>query len=162
MLTEGGAPSVAGRVAQVSISAGGVPKHAVERTTLRYGGVEGDRQRNLKYHGGPLRAVCLYSIGLIEALRGEGHCIAPGTIGENLSLTGVDWSSVSPGCWLTVGDAGLRITSFADPCRTIAASFAGGRYTRISRKTNPGRSRVYAEVVREGSVWRDALVMLTR
>lgn len=161
MLAEDGAPSGVGRVAQVSVSTGGVPKRAVERTMLRQRGVEGDRQRNLKYHGGPRRAVCLYSMELIEALRREGHPIAPGTVGENLALTGIDWSLMVPGRRLTAGDAQLRITSFTDPCRTIAASFACQRFARISQKSNPGWSRLYAEVLRDGAIWRDAPVILS-
>ena len=161
VLDGSGEAAANGRLMQVNVSAGGVPKRPIERTTLRRGGVEGDRQRNLKYHGGPQRAVCLYSLELIEALRGEGHPIAPGTTGENLTLSGVDWSLVTPGSTLTVGDAELRITSYTNPCRTISASFIGGRFGRISPKTNPGWSRVYAEVLREGMVWRDAHVVVS-
>lgn len=162
VLDDDGAPSASGVVLLVNVSAGGVPKEPIDRTTVRPGGVDGDRQRNLKYHGGPLRAVCIYSMELIEALRREGHPIAPGTAGENLTLSGVDWSLVTPGSLLRAGDAELRITSYTDPCRTISASFAGGRFGRISQKTNPGWSRVYAEVLREGQIWRDANVLLAR
>lgn len=157
-----GAPSASGLVLLVNVSAGGVPKRPIERTTVRRGGLDGDRQRYLKYHGGPLRAVCVYSMELIEALRHEGHPIAPGTVGENLTLSGVDWSLVTPGALLTVGDAELRITSYTDPCRTISASFIGGRSGRISQKTNPGWSRVYAEVLRDGLMWRDAHAILSQ
>jgi MOSC domain-containing protein YiiM len=68
---------------QISISNGGVPKPAVQHARVTTEGVEGDRQRNLTVHGGPNRAVCLYAIELIEALRAEGHSIAPGATGEN-------------------------------------------------------------------------------
>ena len=162
VLDGSGLPSASGRVVQVNVSAGGVPKGPIERTTIRRLGVEGDRQRNLKYHGGPQRAVCLYAMELIEALRGEGHDISPGTIGENLTLRGVDWALVTPGALLAVGDAELRITSYTDPCRTISASFLGGRFGRISQRSNPGWSRVYAKVVKEGLVWRDASAVLSR
>lgn len=162
VLDGGGVPSTSGRVIQVNVSAGGVPKRPIERTTIHRGGVEGDRQRNLEYHGGPQRAVCLYAMELIVALRSEGHPVAPGSIGENLTVTGVDWSLVRPGARLAVGDAELRITSYTDPCRTISASFIGGRFGRISQKANPGWSRVYAEVLREGAIWRDASVILSR
>lgn len=94
------------------------------------------------------------------ALRSEGHPVAPGLIGENLTLTGVDWSLVIHGVRLTVGDAELRITTYTDPCRTISASFIGGRFGRISQKTYPGWSRLYAEVHREGIIWRYASVLL--
>jgi MOSC domain-containing protein YiiM len=38
-----------GRVTGLQVSRGGVPK------------VDGDRQTNRRFHGGPTRAVCLYS-----------------------------------------------------------------------------------------------------
>ena len=59
------------------------------RAWSRCDGLEGDRQRDLRFHGGPLRAVSLYSLELIEALQAEGHPIAPGAMGENLTMAGV-------------------------------------------------------------------------
>ena len=57
-------------------------------------GLEGDRHRNRKLHGGPDRALCLFSLERIEALQAEGHPIEPGTLGENLTLA--DWTGRGP------------------------------------------------------------------
>ena len=46
----------------------------------------------------------------------------------------------------------LEITSPAPPCSTIAASFTGGAFKRISEKLHPGWSRLYASVLVEGEV----------
>ena len=46
-----------GRVLQVSVSPGGVPKQPVERAWVGEYGLEGDRQRHDTVHGGPHRAV---------------------------------------------------------------------------------------------------------
>ena len=92
-----------GVVHAINISNGGVPKLPRPACFITVDGLEGDRQRDLRYHGGPERAVCLYSLDLIEALRAEGHDIAPGSIGENLTLKGVDWSAMTPGATVTVG-----------------------------------------------------------
>ena len=46
-------------LAQVNVSPGGMPKSAVLVARVTFSGVEGDKQRNRKYHGGPDRAVCL-------------------------------------------------------------------------------------------------------
>ncbi len=73
-------------VHQISVSDGGVPKLPVLEATVSDKGVDGDRQRNLKFHGGPDRAVCLYSLELIERLQDEGHPIDPGSSGENLTV----------------------------------------------------------------------------
>ena len=52
-------------------SDGGVPKRPLPWAQVRAEGIEGDRQEDCRYHGGPDRAVCLYSLDLIEALQGE-------------------------------------------------------------------------------------------
>lgn len=131
---------------------GGVPKRPVAETRLEYGGVAGDRQRDRRYHGGPERAVCLYSWERIQALRAEGHPIQPGTAGENLTVEGLDWDQVTPGVRLQVGEAELEITSYTAPCKTITASFTDGEFKRVGQKQRPGWSRVYARVLREGMV----------
>ena len=66
------------RVHQISISDGGVPKHAVESARITSTGIAGDRQHDTKHHGGPDRAVCLFSLEVIdlpyvEAARARGE-----------------------------------------------------------------------------------------
>lgn len=56
-------------VHQINLSDGGVPKLPVWEASVGKEGLSGDRQRNLKFHGGPDRAVCLYSLELIERLQ---------------------------------------------------------------------------------------------
>ena len=136
----------------INISNGGVPKLPRPACFITVDGLEGDRQRDLRYHGGPERAVCLYSLDLIEALRAEGHDIAPGSIGENLTLKGVDWSAMTPGATVTVGTVLLQLTDYAAPCSNIARSFQRRQYVRVSQKVNAGWSRLYARVLTEGTV----------
>lgn len=149
-------------VARINVNpAGGVPKHGVGAALITSTGVGGDRQLDLEHHGGPDRAVSLFSLERIEALAAEGHPIAPGTTGENLTLVGLDWATLGPGARLAVGDdVVLEITQAAPPCRTIAASFRDGEFTRISEKVHPGWSRLYARVLREGLVRERATVRL--
>ena len=65
-----------GQVVSLNINPlGGVPKYPVNQIVIRTNGVEGDKQNDLKYHGGPTRAVCLFSFERIEQLRSEGHPI---------------------------------------------------------------------------------------
>ena len=131
---------------------GGVPKHPVDSAFLRKEGVEGDRQNDLKHHGGPDRAVCLFSSEVIEELRSEGHPIEAGSVGENLTISGLDWNILQPGSQLNVGNALIEITGPAPPCKTIKNSFTEGDFSRISQKKNPGWSRWYARVLKEAQV----------
>jgi MOSC domain-containing protein YiiM len=141
-----------GRVESINRSSGGVPKAPVLEARITFGGLEGDRQSHPGPHGGPERAVCLYSRERIEALRGEGHPIEVGLTGENLTLSGVDWGRIVPGTQIEVGEALLEITRFASPCGNIAAAFHDGDVSRISEDLNPGWSRVCARVLHEGLV----------
>lgn len=142
----------AARVAGLQRSGGGVPKLPIDRVRVSFSGMEGDWQRDRGHHGGPDRALCLYSSDLIAALAAEGHPIAPGSVGENVTIAGVDWREVQPGVRLTLGRLEIEVTAFAAPCRTIRESFAQGRFARISEKAYPGWSRVYARVLHEGEV----------
>jgi MOSC domain-containing protein YiiM len=136
----------------INVSNGGVPKLARAEARVTASGVEGDRQRDLRYHGGPQRAVSLFSLELIHALQLEGHPIRVGTIGENLTLSGVPWDRMVPGTKLEIGEVTLELTSYADPCNNIAGSFSDRVCTRVLQRVHPGWSRLYCRVLREGSV----------
>jgi MOSC domain-containing protein YiiM len=142
-----------GRLASIQISNGGVPKKDVASAIeVTVSGLVGDRQRDLRIHGGPDRAVCLFSQEQIDALRSEGHPIDRGTTGENLTIAGLDWSLVVAGARLKVGEVTLEVTRAANPCRNIAGSFADGDFSRISGKVHPGRGRMYARVLTPGMI----------
>ena len=142
----------AGTLYSINVSNGGVPKTPRDSVHITVGGCVGDRQRNLRIHGGPSRAVCIYSYDLIRALRAEGHPIGPGTIGENLTLAGVRWSEVCSGTIIEVGDVRLEVTKSATPCRNIVDSVLGGEIARVSEQRFAGWSRWYCRVLREGVV----------
>ncbi len=140
-----------GTIFQLNCSDGGVPKTPVTEAELTPTGLVGDRQRFRKIHGGPTRALCLYSLELIEELQREGHPIQPGSAGENVTIKGLDWSELEPGARLALGDeVVVEITKYAGPCNTIAASFIKGDSKRISQKKFPGYSRLYARVIQTG------------
>ncbi len=144
-----------GQIVQINLSDGGVPKQSVPSAQVETSGLVGDRQRNLKHHGGPDRAVCLWSAEIIQMLQEEGHPIAPGTAGENITVAGagLDWQQLIPGVQLKLGNSVLlEITDYAQPCRTIAHYFKLRRYGRISQKRYPGMSRLYTKVLSTGSV----------
>lgn len=145
---------MSGRIASINISHGGVPKHTVDQADVRSLGIVGDAQRNLKYHGGPDRALCLYSMNLIDALRAEGHPIAPGTTGENVTIHGLDWDEVVPGMRVSLGDVRVEITGYASPCCKIQPSFIDSDSSRIDQRRHPGWSRVYCRILTPGAMRR--------
>ena len=96
----------------------------------------------------------------IEALKKEGHPISPGSTGENLTIEGIDWSLMTSGATLSVGEAKIELTWPAPPCKTIKDSFTDGQFIRISEKKNPGFSRWYARVLKEGLVCKNDKVII--
>ncbi len=150
-----------GRIVQLSVSPGGVPKTAVESARVTAWGLEGDAHRDRAHHGGPDRAVCLYALEPIAALRREGHDVVPGALGENVTIEGLDWDLVQPERHLLLGDDVLvQVTRFTTPCFNIKPVFLDGDSARISHRRHPGWSRVYARVLRGGDLRRGDAVRL--
>ena len=129
-----------------------MPKRPIDEAMITADGVEGDRQRDRRFHGGPERAVTLFSSERLAAMQSEGHPIAPGSTGENLTVSGIDWPRATPGARLEIGEARLEITRYATPCANIAGSFKDGEIARVAQKVNPGWSRVCARVLVAGRV----------
>jgi MOSC domain-containing protein YiiM len=141
-----------GRIESINTSRGGVPKTTVFEALITEHGIDGDRQRDPRYHGGLDRAIVLFSLEVIRALQREGHPIGIGTTGENLTISGIDWTAVAPGRELAIGDIRLLITKYTTPCEIIRGSFLEHDFTRISHKRNEGWSRVCARVLSGGIV----------
>lgn len=138
---------------QINVSDGGVPKTSVDHATIDERGVVGDRQEDTVHHGSPDQALCLYSLEVIERLKAEGHPIEPGFAGENLTISGLDWSSIEPGARLEIGpDIESEITFYATPCSKNAQWFVDGDFTRMLQSRHPGESRLYARVLRGGAL----------
>jgi len=138
---------------QINCSQGGIPKLPLTEAWVSFEGLCGDGHRNKILHGGPDRAICVFSFEVIEDLRQEGHTIFPGAAGENFTLAGLDWVHIHPGDSVKIGE-GVRIefTSFCEPCRRITQWFHKGEYGRIAQQQHPGWSRLYARVLSEGQV----------
>jgi MOSC domain-containing protein YiiM len=155
---------VNGRIVQLNVSPGGLPKRPVPRARVTSLGLEGDGHRSAELHGGPERALCLYPLERIQALRAEGHPVTPGALGENLTVSGIDWDAVGPGARFRVGAAVvIEVTRFTSPCINIRPAFRDGEYARVSQKRHPGWSRVYARVLTPGEIEPgDPVVALSR
>ena len=142
-----------GRVVQVNVSAGGVPKVAVERAWVNRLGLEGDAHREPTVHGGPHRAVCMFALEVIERLQAEGHPIEPGSAGENLTTTGIEWSLMPVGTRARIGkELELELAGSTTPCATQVRNFSDGNFNRIWIDSHPSDSRMYARVITEGEV----------
>jgi MOSC domain-containing protein YiiM len=162
---------LSGRIIQINISRGGVPKHPVEHARILFDRVEGDSWNDTKHHGLTGQAVCLFSVELIEELKAEGYLLFPGALGENFTTEGIDYRSIRLGGRFRAGsEAEIRITKIRQPCRTIAmygngiirATFDGGVKAGDTSSPRWGRSGYYAEVLKEGMVYPgDTITLLS-
>ena len=146
------APDGAGSVAGLFASGGGVPKMPIAEARIGIRGVEGDRQASRQHHGRVWQALCLWSADVVDRLRAEGHPIAPGNAGENVSVRGVDWTSLRPGVRIALGDVLCEVSAYATPCKKNAAWFLDRDFNRMGHEREPGISRLYASVLRDGVV----------
>ncbi len=134
-------------------SPGGVPKLPVDQVEVGPRGLAGDRQAAHRHHGRPWQALCLWSFEVVERLRREGHPLAPGRAGENVSIAGLDWTTVRPGTRLRLGDqVRAEVTVPALPCKKNAGWFLGGDFTRMHHEREPGVARMYAWVLSSGTL----------
>ena len=138
-------------VTQLSRSGGGVPKLAVDAVEVDFGGVVGDIQRIRVHHGRPWQALCLFADEVIEQFQAEGHPIERGSVGENITVSGLDWAIVRPGIRIRVGTVLAHVQAFAEPCKSNAQFFLRGDFNRMNILHGPV-SRVYATVLEPGRI----------
>lgn len=143
--------TASGEVATLHTSRGGVPKKAVDAVEIDIGGVVGDKQANRTHHGRPWQAVCLWSKEVVDAFAAAGHPLRAGCAGENVSVSGIDWSLVRPGTFIEIGEAELHVTAYSIPCSKNAAWFSDRDFQKMSHERG-WVSRVYALVRRPGRV----------
>jgi MOSC domain-containing protein YiiM len=144
--------AVSGRLAEINVSLGGVPKQPVGESGVSWRGVVGDKHHDMKNHGHSWQALCIWSVDVLSALQLEGHPINSGNAGENLTVRGLDWKRMRTGVRFQIADVVCELTAPAVPCNNNAPWFLDGNYKRMSHTLNPGWSRWYASVLRPGTV----------
>ncbi len=149
-----------GKILQVSVSRGGVPKRAIGAGVITHQGIEGDSWAHPQIHGGPEQALLLVAHEVIEGLKSDGFPLFPGALGENLTTQGLNAGKWRFGQVFRAGSARLQITKLRVPCATIKVYGSGiGRALYDSRARDGdtgspvwGYAGVYARVLTEGVV----------
>src|SRR5262245_33926778 len=84
-------------------------------------GLEGDVIVSKKHHGGPDQAIYVYGGADYEWWSKElEREIAPGTFGENLTVSNLESAQFNIGDTLHVGEVVLQVTAPRIPCKTFA------------------------------------------
>ena len=141
-----------GTVSQLNVSGGGVPKTPIPTATVGLRGVEGDVQAARAHHGRPWQALCLWSQEVIDGFAAAGHPIAAGNAGENVTISGIDWTTLHGGTVIDIGEVRCQLSAPAVPCQKNAGWFTGGDISLMDHDLHPGSSRWYASVIRPGSI----------
>lgn len=133
------------------------------RIALSSTNLDGDGQADLNVHGGPDKAVCVYSADHYAFWRESlsvPEC-GPGWFGENFSVEGQRENEVAVGDTYRIGTALVQISQPRAPCWKL-----GRRWSRIDMPTlvlQSGRTGWYLRVIETGEVKRgDALALVDR
>ncbi len=133
------------------------------RVPIRALNLDGDRQADLRVHGGPDKAVYVYASEFYELWSRERPELdfGPGTFGENLTTEGLLDGDVSVGDRFRVGTAELVVTQPRLPCFKLGIKIGHDRF--VIEFLERGLYGFYLTVVREGEVEAgDPIVQLQR
>jgi len=124
-----------------------------------YEGLSGDTQVARKSHGGPERALLLYCAEHYPRWRAEWgrRGIGPGAFGENLTVSGLDESTVCVGDIFQVGEVRIEVSGPRSPCQTLVRRHR--RPGLIEEVQGTARSGWYVRVKNEG--WLERGLELT-
>src|SRR5262249_15750207 len=137
-------------------------------------GLQGDWQRNRIYHGGPDKAVLMIASELVDELSENGYPVTYGSLGVNLTVTGLDRQSWRTGHRYRTGDGLLlELTTQRVPCLNLnpygadrdGQSIQAALYDRACKANDVTSPRwanggFYARVIKEGVVFAGAPIEL--
>ncbi len=112
----------------------------------------GDGQADLTVHGGPDKAVYLYSLNHLpywqQVLRRDD--LGPGSFGENLTAEGMGEDEVAIGDEFAIGTARFVVTQPRLPCFKLALAMETPSITKTFMES--GRTGFYLRVTQEGTL----------
>ncbi|MBV8894968.1 MAG: MOSC domain-containing protein [Acidobacteriaceae bacterium] len=133
------------------------------RIAVRGHNIEGDRQSDLRVHGGPYKAVYAYAFEHYSYWANElpDTDLTWGAFGENLTLEGLTEEIAYIGDQYRAGSAVLEITQPRMPCFKLNLRFE--RSDMVKRFWRSGYSGIYFSIVEEGELGAgDELEFLNR
>ena len=146
-----------GRVEQTGIFK--FPANETVRVTKL--GLEGDVIISKRHHGGPDQAVYVYGAADYEWWSEElGREIAPGTFGENLTISELESAKFNVGDYLYIDEVILQVTAPRIPCGTFAARMDDAQWVKQFRHAE--RPGLYCRVLKEGFLRAGDVVSMER
>ncbi|NEU32029.1 MOSC domain-containing protein [bacterium LRH843] len=137
----------------------GICKELVQKAFLTKEGFHGDGVADLRYHGGPDRAVCVYPYEHYLFWEQEFMKRLPhATFGENITVTNMIEQEVCIGDIYRLGDAVIQITQGRIPCSTITKRTNNPNL--LKRMVETGFTGYLCRVLEEGTVRKDSNITL--
>jgi MOSC domain-containing protein YiiM len=137
----------------------GICKQTIEEAFLTKEGFRGDGVADLRYHGGPERAVCVYPFEHYLLWEKEFKKPLPSsTFGENLTVTNMLEKDVCIGDIFRLGDAVIQITQGRIPCSTITKRT--NNPSLLKRMVQTGFTGYLCRVLEEGMVRKNSKIIL--
>ena len=114
-------------------------------------GLQNDVIISKRHHGGPDQAVYVYGETDYEWWEKEiGKELAPGTFGDNLTISELESTQFNIGDFLHIADVTLQITAPRIPCKTFATRMGDPQWVKKFRHAE--RPGLYCRVLKEGFV----------
>jgi MOSC domain-containing protein YiiM len=148
-------------VSEGTLFTGGA-KQRVESAFLDFDNFKGDGQGNLRHHGGRDRAACVYIAGHYAWWKSaHGLDLREGAFCENLTIEGVEESTVCIGDVFQAGEARVQVTLPRDPCNTLDRLNGVPGLWKLARDS--GRCGFHMRTLEEGIVRAgDAFTLIRR
>lgn len=113
--------------------------------------LEGDRQSDLKVHGGEFKAVYAYAAEHYDWWRATlTRELEPANFGENLTISGLDEPDLCIGDVVRVGDAEIEATLPRLPCFKLGIRF--GDPLMVKSFAESRRWGIYFRIAKEGRI----------
>ncbi|MDQ0430390.1 MOSC domain-containing protein YiiM [Planomicrobium stackebrandtii] len=134
-----------------------IRKQQVQEAFLSKDGFFGDGVADLKHHGGPERAVCIYPHEHYEHWNGHFETQLPrAAFGENLTVTNMLERDICIGDIFQIGEAVIQVTQGRVPCNTIDRRLAMKPLLKEMVKT--GYTGYLCRVLEEGMIRGDSTI----
>ena len=133
----------------------GLPKISIGKADITIMGINGDfnRYRKKKKNNDPNMALVILSTDIIKQLNLEGWPVKPGDLGENLTLTDINYSDLEPEQKYVIGSVRIKISFICDPCSNLKVlPYVGEARKAEFINTLMKRRGWYAKVLKAGQI----------
>lgn len=116
--------------------------------------LEGDGQADLRYHGGPDKALCVYSADHYPHWENVlKQPLTPAAFGENITVRGLTEEAVCIGDIFQLGEAVVQVSQPRRPCFKLNVRY--GRTDLVDLVQQTGFSGFYFRVLQPGLIGTD-------